>query len=268
MKDYYGILGIGENASEEEIKKAFRRLAFKHHPDKNPGNEKQAEEKFKDINEAYGVLGDRVKRQQYDAVRRNPFAQAGYSAGSPGFQYSPQDIFSSIFANPASFAEMNRIFSEAGLRFDEDFRNRTFFNSRGIRFQVFTFFPGTPYARFDDGTDNRSNVTPRKPGLIERFFSGIAIGLFRFVLRQLFGAAFAPAKERDLDRHMELELSPSEAAEGCEKIVQVARDGRIRGLKVKVPAGTTGNTKIRLRGMGNSRKNQHGDLYLHVSIRG
>jgi len=66
MKDYYEILGVGDSVSQEEIKIAFRKLAFKYHPDTNPGNEKQSEGEFKEINEAYGVLGDKGKRQQYD----------------------------------------------------------------------------------------------------------------------------------------------------------------------------------------------------------
>jgi molecular chaperone DnaJ len=57
-KDYYGILGVTRNASDAEIKKAYRKLAMQHHPDRNPGKEKWANEKFKEINEAYGVLGD------------------------------------------------------------------------------------------------------------------------------------------------------------------------------------------------------------------
>ncbi len=61
MKDYCQTLGVPDNASQEGIKRAFRKLAFKHHPDTNPGNEKQAEAKFKEINEAYGVLGDKDK---------------------------------------------------------------------------------------------------------------------------------------------------------------------------------------------------------------
>ncbi len=64
-KDYYAILGVKKNATDKEIKQAYRRLARKHHPDVNPGN-KEAEEKFKEINEAFSVLGDPEKRKQYD----------------------------------------------------------------------------------------------------------------------------------------------------------------------------------------------------------
>jgi curved DNA-binding protein CbpA len=66
MKDYYQILYIEKNASAEDIKKAFRRLALKFHPDRNPMNPEVWEEKFKEINEAYSVLSDNVKKKQYD----------------------------------------------------------------------------------------------------------------------------------------------------------------------------------------------------------
>jgi len=64
-KDYYAVLGVGKTASTEEIKKAFRKLAVKYHPDRNP-NDKSAEERFKEISEAYEVLSDSEKRQKYD----------------------------------------------------------------------------------------------------------------------------------------------------------------------------------------------------------
>lgn len=77
MEDYYKILGVEKTATDEQIKKAYRNLAFKYHPDKNPGD-KNAEEMFKKINEAYSVLGDSSKRKQYDSFG------SGYSSGSYG----------------------------------------------------------------------------------------------------------------------------------------------------------------------------------------
>ena len=77
-RDYYEILEVNRNASETEIKKAYRRLAVQFHPDKNPGD-KKAEEKFKEANEAYEVLSDAQKRAAYDR-----FGHAAFSGGMPG----------------------------------------------------------------------------------------------------------------------------------------------------------------------------------------
>jgi curved DNA-binding protein CbpA len=68
LKDYYHILGVNQDAGAQDIKKAFRQLALQYHPDRNPDNVKEAEEKFKEINEAYEVLGDEQERQQYDRL--------------------------------------------------------------------------------------------------------------------------------------------------------------------------------------------------------
>ena len=81
-KNYYQILGVGEQADESEIKKAFRKLAKKYHPDTNPGNQEVAEI-FQEINEAYSVLGDAGKRQRYDIDRKKgPGPQPQQNAGA------------------------------------------------------------------------------------------------------------------------------------------------------------------------------------------
>lgn len=93
-RDYYEILGIGKNASAEEIKKAYRRLALKYHPDRNPENHKEAEEKFKEICEAYEVLSDARKKQTYDQFGHEGLRGAFKGAG--GFDWSDFTHFSDL----------------------------------------------------------------------------------------------------------------------------------------------------------------------------
>ena len=89
MTDYYADLGVSKNASADEIKKAYRKLAFKYHPDQNPGD-KAAEEKFKKITAAYDVLGDEEKRRQYDNGGFNPFEQAYGAQNNQSGAYQQQ----------------------------------------------------------------------------------------------------------------------------------------------------------------------------------
>ncbi len=95
-RDYYEVLGVKKDASDDEIKKAFRKLAIKYHPDKNPGN-KEAEEKFKEANEAYSVLSDKTKRQRYDQFGHAGVGSsaAGGAGGNPfagGFDFNGQSF--------------------------------------------------------------------------------------------------------------------------------------------------------------------------------
>lgn len=141
-KDYYRILGIPRNASDDEIKKAYRKLAMQYHPDHNPRKEKWANEKFKEINEAYGVLGDPEKRRQYD--------QFG-TVGNVG------DIFGSPFTR-STFEDLMKDFGGSGLGFDFlDNVFGDFFQGRGFSFS-FKNFGGPRGIRFETGPGGRINL--------------------------------------------------------------------------------------------------------------
>ena len=122
-KDYYEVLGVNKNATDEELKKAYRKLAKKYHPDANPDNKKEAEAKFKEVNEAYEVLSDSQKRRMYDqfgtADPSQGFGGAGGPFGGQGGYYSYTtsdfgdfgdlgDIFSSFFGGGFGGASRSR----------------------------------------------------------------------------------------------------------------------------------------------------------------
>ena len=139
-KDYYQILGVPRNASDEEIKKTYRKLAMQYHPDRNPGKEKWANDKFKEINEAYSVLGDPDKRRKYD--------QFGTVEGIG-------DIFSSPFTR-GGFEDLMKDFGGSGLKFDflDDIFG-DFLKGRGFSFRQ---FGGPGGIRFETGPGERINL--------------------------------------------------------------------------------------------------------------
>ena len=108
MKDYYKILELPKDASEEQIRKAYRRLALRHHPDHNSGDS-GSEERFKEIAEAYGVLIDPAKRSQYDHWLR---ASAQERAAGGGFNYSQEQILQDLFRDP----RFSRVFQAGSIR--------------------------------------------------------------------------------------------------------------------------------------------------------
>jgi molecular chaperone DnaJ len=115
-RDYYEVLGIDKNASEDDIKKAYRKIAIKYHPDRNPGN-KEAEEKFKEAAEAYDVLHDPQKRQQYDQFGFNGPNMGGGFGGFGGGGFSMDDIFSmfgDVFGGHGGFSGFGGGFNGGG----------------------------------------------------------------------------------------------------------------------------------------------------------
>ena len=286
VKDYYRILGVDENASLDDIKNAFRKLAFKYHPDKNPGNEKQAEEKFKEINEAYSILGDAEKRRQYDFAKKSGYAGTDY----PGVNYTQSDIFRSAFSDPATIEDLNRMFAQLGLRFDQDFLNRTFFSGNGVVFQFYSTPRGTRQTvyRYGNGTGtveqkteepingnvnerlngNTNSIPPeyfassipdRKLGFFEKLEIKMVNWFTRFTLRMLFGVK---VQKPGIDLHQNFKLSADEAANGGEKTVTVKTGHGKKKLAVHIPADIQTGNSIRLRGLGKNG----GDVYLDIRV--
>ena len=116
-KDYYKVLGVDKKAAQDEIKKAYRKLAVKYHPDKNQGSkEKESEEKFKEISEAYNVIGDPEKRKQYDQLgadwkqyQNAGFDPSGFSGGSTGGAYAGGTHYE-YQGNPSNFSDFFEAF--------------------------------------------------------------------------------------------------------------------------------------------------------------
>jgi len=251
-KDYYAILGVSEKASRDVIRRAFRKLAMKYHPDRNLGNEQWAEGKFKEISEGYAVLGDETKRQGYDRMRQAGFA--GYGAQYAGGRYySQEQVFADAFSNPDLFQELAKMFQEAGLRFDQSFVENLFFRGRGFTFTS---------SRQTSKGNSPCSPSGYKPPLMVRLFYKVV----RFMLRSAFGVRELSWQSRGEDLYHEIYLSRQEAASGVDKKIKYKRGREKKKLMVKVPPGVTQGTKVRLRGMGLQGRTP-GDLFVTVKIK-
>src|SRR5437016_1454772 len=138
-RDYYRILGVHLEATDDEVRRAYRRLALQWHPDRNPGNA-EAEEKFKEISEAYAVLIDRTKRVEYDRVRRG--------TGPGDFHVNREQVFRDLFTDPrasAIFEELARELQRMGVRVDRHDFQTTLFGGRTVMTgSVVVISPWTP----------------------------------------------------------------------------------------------------------------------------
>ncbi len=243
--DYYQVLGVEQDAGQQKIKEAYRKLALRYHPDRNKDNP-QAAERMKILNEAYAVLSDHEKRQQYDSLR-NMYGDDAYSHFRQSF--SEQDIFSqSDIYN--IFEEMARSF---GLRgFDEIFKE--FY---GASFKVYDFSYGGG-ARNKSGAEGKGNGAhkPVKTGLMEK--------LARKAFSRLTGIEI-PIEGKDI--HDVIRLDQKFAAEGGP--FPYYHKQKDKKLVVKVPAGITEGKVIRLAAMGHPGRGggKSGDLLLKVCFK-
>jgi curved DNA-binding protein CbpA len=262
-RDYYATLGLGPEASEEEIRRTYRRLALECHPDRNPGNPR-AEERFKEISEAYAVLIDAAKRRAYDHARR---------AGEPtGFDPSREDVFRDLFADPrasAIFEELARELSRMGVRVERGDFERTLFGGRVVMTgRVFVLTPvwparllwrlGRAALRASKPPPPSSPVFPRPKGLLTQ---AVEVG------RRLLGLRGGEVSAGDAS--FPLRLTAVEADRGGRKRVTLRRAEGEDEVLVTIPAGVRAGTRLRLRGKGRRRHGgERGDAYLIVEVAG
>jgi DnaJ-class molecular chaperone len=228
FKDYYATLGVNKSSTEKEIKQAYRKLARKHHPDVNPGD-KNAEGRFKEINEAYEVLGDPEKRKKYDELGSNwkMYEQAG--AGGQGGSPFGTDQWGPNFGGgqPGGYRtmtadEMRDLFGDEDP-FSDFFR--TFFSGGGAE-------PDT--GRRAGGRAGRGAPRPRQG--------------------------------RDVEQTIDLSLE--DAYQGATRRLAIKHDGHARTVDVRIPAGVGEGSRVRVAGEGEHGGGgaASGDLYLRVHL--
>jgi curved DNA-binding protein len=292
-EDYYAILGVTPTASTTEIKRAFRKLALETHPDRNP-NQRGAEEKFKKISEAYGVLSDPEKRSQYDQFRRMGFRPNSGRPANGGFGYSQEEIFRDFFGSQASqdlFAEMQREFSKMGFRFDERFINNLFFGGgsyvfRGSmgsgpgRVRVFRFGNFGPQPTGQAAP--RPGAHPQKPPSLAKPLLKLGATMLLHAGKKLghylvgkVAALTQPTNQsrlgsgNDSDILYQLVISPEDANAGTVVDVRMPHLNDSKLIAVKIPAGVHPGTKLRLKNMGRPSKSNpqsRGDVYIELQF--
>ncbi len=248
-RDYYDILGVSRNASEDEIKKSFRRLAKQYHPDVNQGNTTAAEQ-FKEIGEAYQVLSDPEKRQLYDRYGHNP-PQGGFGdfTGFGGFA----DIFEELFGMGARSGARRGPQPGAHLKYNLtiEFEQAVFGTDREIEIPRLETCPHCHGNGSEPGTSPIRCLQCQGSGEVRR------------VQQSIFGSFVNVMTCSRCDGEGEVVSTPCSNCKG-NKRVQVTRK-----LKVNIPAGVDDGTQIRLAGEGEAglRGGPSGNLYIIVSVK-
>jgi molecular chaperone DnaJ len=266
LKDLYNILGVSDNATREEIKKAFRKLAVQYHPDKRKGS-KQAEERFKEINEAYQILSDDNKRKQYDFMRKNPFGRmygpgAQEYGGEQGLHFNAEDL-GDIFSG---FGGLGDIFNFFGTGNKKTKRGSSR-PSRGSDIQTTISIPfetaaqGGNYTLRISKNDlcDRCGGSSAEPGSKQAPCPRCGGTGSYFMSQGTFGFS-RPCPE--------CMGTGTRITQPCRKCHGTGMDLHQKTITVKIPSGIKDGQKIRLAGEGEPSRSggSYGDLYIQVNV--
>ncbi|MFC1864376.1 molecular chaperone DnaJ [Chloroflexota bacterium] len=248
-RDYYEVLGIDRNATDENIKSAFRKLAFKYHPDRNPDD--GAEGKFKEINEAYEVLSDPDKRATYDRFGHSDSAGI-FGQGFEGFNFGGfGDIFDAFFSGTTTTRQAPLRGADLHHRVTITLEDAAFGTEKEINILR------TENCSLCQGTGCQSNSQP------SRCPNCNGTGQIRRIQQSIFG------------RFTNITTCPHCHGEGrvitepCRQCRGAGKEKRQRSISVKIPAGVEDSSQIRLRGEGDAgtRGGPTGNLYLGLSVK-
>ncbi len=268
MKDYYKILGVTKTTGEEELRKRYRKLAMLYHPDRNP-DDPTAEEKFKEVAEAYGVLTDPVKRREYDACwASGKTYSTGQAGGDKGFTYSQEDILRDLFKDPRFQQMFNGVlheFQRSGFRYSSKFIKKSFFGGKGGVVVGGIFLIGSLAKPLLTGVARKS--LSGKSSVLKSV--GNAVGSMLGMGKNQHGPrlrhdAQASSTSKDFDTTYHTPLTESELRRGKTIEILVYGGKGEQTLKVSIPPGSKDGQKLRIRGKGRPGPLGRGDLYLHL----